>query len=233
MSSSLTRNIVRYSRGQKDRDCVFGYIRASQKAITENINQLFVPDIVMHLVLSYFHIAMDRWDLTAMGSEMKHSQINGSGLITLRSTKYQTAFLSEVIDYGGIYKWTFKIIDFNNRRAGYNYLIGIWKTKSQKSTTVLSETYFSKDYENMYGWLASCALKSSPDTTTCRQSYGTRIKNNDIVEMILDLETRMDLRFTLNGKDMGKAFDVEQTEYRAAVMLAASNNKIQLLPNQY
>ena len=60
--------------------------------------------------------------------------------------------------------------------------------------------------------------------------YGVEVKNEDVVEMCLDMNTLV-LSFSVNGIDYGKAFDVKQAKYRAFIVLGKKGNKIQLLPN--
>ena len=138
--------------GHRDRDFVFGYIKQFG-----SVNDIIVPDIVMHVVLSYYHIFSDEWDCNAMGDNMEVSEDN-----ILHKTSdlhhYQSTFLKGITSTG-MYKWRFRIIDYNHWNSHYNYLIGIWMIDSPKSTDDLVNDYVSRDCKHMYGYLAACGLK--------------------------------------------------------------------------
>ena len=53
-----------------------------------------------------------------------------------------------------------------------------------------------------------------------------------MVVMTLDLD-ELTLSYTLKGKDYGKAFDVEQTEYRAVVTLDGYQSRFSLVSYEY
>ena len=59
-----------------------------------------------------------------------------------------------------------------------------------------------------------------------------KCKIGDVITMILDLD-KLELYYIINGKQYPKAFSIEKTRYRAAVVLSAKRNKIKLLPNKY
>ena len=50
--------------------------------------------------------------------------------------------------------------------------------------------------------------------------------------MIIDLD-KLQLYYTINGKQYPTAFKIAKTRYRAAILLAHKGNKIKLLPNKY
>ena len=120
-------------------------------------NDFIIPDVVMHVVLLYYFTFSDEWDSNAMGTDM---QISKDAILQKTSDDvYQSAFLKQEIDTG-IYKWRFKIIDYNKWNSHYNYLIGIWMIESPDyDIDDLVNDYFSRDYAHMYGYLAACGLK--------------------------------------------------------------------------
>ena len=63
---------------------------------------------------------------------------------------------------------------------------------------------------------------------SCDKDYCCKCKAGDIIEMYLDFEV-MGLRYTINGKDYGQAFDIDHGEYRAAVCLHKDMGEIELL----
>ena len=58
--------------------------------------------------------------------------------------------------------------------------------------------------------------------------YGINPPNGSIIEMILDLNN-LTLSFIIDDKDYGKAFDVENGKYRAAIFFK-KGDAITLLP---
>ena len=61
-----------------------------------------------------------------------------------------------------------------------------------------------------------------------RKKYGCLCKQNDIIDMELNMND-LELKFIVNGKDYGKAYDLEQGSYRAAVYLYIPQCKIRIL----
>ena len=62
-------------------------------------------------------------------------------------------------------------------------------------------------------------LMDPSNTNKKLQSYGVDCQNGDILEMILNLN-QYTLRYKINGKDYGVAFeDIEKTKYRAAIFM--------------
>eukprot|EP01084_Bolivina_argentea_P208737 355759_1 len=235
--SSLVIEISKSSHGQKDINIVFGYIRKCESHLFHsNITYYTIPDLVIHLCLSYYHILMDKWHMDSLCDEFtveNETLITNNAEWTNDSDYHRTAFLSNIIE-SGQYKWTFQVLNYKGTSHGYNYFFGIHKISSSKDLKQLSKTYFTKDTKNVYGWLASCRmlLDLKCNVGSCNDDYGQEIKDNDIVEMCIDLYN-MHLKYIVNGKDYGKAFDIEKTKYRAAVLLSCQGNQIKLLPNQY
>eukprot|EP01084_Bolivina_argentea_P208738 355760_1 len=239
MMSLLVVEIAKSSYGQKDITIVFGYIRKCQSHLfPSNITYYTIPDLVIHLCLSYYHILMDKWHIDSLCDEFileNETLITNNAEWDNDSECYRTAFLSNIIE-SGKHKWTFQILNYKGKSHGYNYFFGIHKISSCRDLKELSKTYFTQDTKNVYGWLASCRmlldLSYDDDEGSCSERYGQEIKDNDIVEMCIDLYN-MQLKYIINGKDYGKAFDIEKTKYRAAVLLSCQGNQIKLLPNQY
>ena len=116
---------------------------------------------------------------------------------------------------------------------GWDWIIGVWKTNKSKKEYELCKTYFTPNIrDDGYGWLGSCQRLTGPKTPGCylnKKNYGKKLENGDIVEMILDLNKR-EIHWAINDKHYPIAYqNIEQCEYKAAVMLASRENKIKLL----
>ena len=59
-------------------------------------------------------------------------------------------------------------------------------------------------------------------------NYGIVCKNNDIIEMELNMN-ELFVKYIINGKDYGKAFDVTEGSYRAAVYLYHDGGKLRIV----
>ena len=64
------------------------------------------------------------------------------------------------------------------------------------------------------------------------KDYGVKIKDGDIIEMILNL-IDLTLSYKINNTDYGKAYDVDKTSYKVAATLCAKNTKWTLLSYQF
>ena len=57
------------------------------------------------------------------------------------------------------------------------------------------------------------------------KNYCPKCKEGDIIDMYLDLNN-FELKYSINDKDYGKAFDVENTSYRAVVCCGGSDDNL-------
>ena len=66
-------------------------------------------------------------------------------------------------------------------------------------------------------------------TTDCRK-YGSKVPlcAGDMIEMHLDV-LKLELSYSINGKNYGKAYVVDKDEYRAVIMMTAPGETWQFL----
>ena len=140
----------------------------------------------------------------------------------------QTAFLKTIIssDIGNIFYWKFKF-DLHIENGVIGTAIGIWKTNIG-DIIKLKNSCFCWWGNNCYTFISAKAKLTNGDYGVSDKSYGIKCKTNDIVEMIVDMK-KLEIKFKVNNIDYGKAYDIEDTTYRAAVYLNDVGNKIRLL----
>ena len=131
-----------------------------------------------------------------------------------------TAFVAEKGD-GPISRWTFKIEEIIEPGLWCDFVIGIIDVKNDLKHHV-SNKYFCS-CPNGQGFIAGYGKLSY---YYCE--YGIRCNNGDIIEMELNMDERC-LKYIINGKDYGVAFDVPRGNYRAAVYLYKTGNKLRIL----
>ena len=150
-------------------------------------------------------------------------------MIHLKLTKIKdenfTTYLTKIVTEG-IHRWKFKIIECLESPPE----IGLIKIPSneEKSYAPNLNQYFVKGGIG-YAYITSTGRISNPISGYSGKKYGVKCKNNDIIDMHLDLE-KYELRYYVNNKDQGKAYDVdEEIRYKAAITMDDVGSKIQLI----
>ena len=163
----------------------------------------------------------DSWD---EHFKANYLEIDDKSIInTADGYEYGSAYLKRVV-YDGIHKWKFRIDKY---RSGWQ-LIGVFKTKYN----AITQTYFERNQNQSYGFVLNNGWLSDPQTNGGKlKDYGVKCVDGDIVEMTLNM-IDLCLSFKINDIDYGKAFDVEQTSYKAAVTLRNKDTKFTLLSYQ-
>ena len=198
---------------------VYGYFREHRQFLFGNDESVAVPPLIIHICLLFYYY--DTWDKQYIGKEL---QIDADNPDIVRypdgnnTHMYNSAFLTRVCDSndGGIYYWKFKLISM---QCVWN-IIGVWKVEENKIPP--RNTYFTNGKDVAYGLcLTNGKLVKVATGGSTNKLYADPIKANDIIEMYLDFDN-MELRFTINNKDYGKAFDIAKSKYRAAICLQNS-----------
>jgi len=202
---------------------VDGFIRRAQSTV-----ERVIPTLVNHIVLIL--LVHDRWDEDLIGPLLELNQhthtvtMNGDDL---RREFPQSAFLRTVVDRGQ-YKWRFQWMKLNYA-LHWSCTIGIWKCGQGFSPRI--DGVFTLGQHVAYGFAANAGTLVDPSTGSGGDGgrrYGAPCSDNDIVEMCIDLD-RLELGYTINGKDYGPAFEIEKTAYRAAVNLCKINDSIRIV----
>ena len=227
----------------KTKKIVFGFIRNSQNYFPQNNSYYNIPDLVIQICLLYY-LMNDKFDKKCIGESMKLNEKEQT--ITMENETSNSAFLTNIIDHG-IHHWRFKIKQCAKLRGSENNwggewytTLGIWKVKSDDNEEKLPiNTYFSEKYKGSrsYGFAYNIGElldidgglpKDSGNSTDDKFKYGIKCTTNDIIDMICDLE-KYELRFNINTKKYGKAFDIEKCKYRAVINLYTQSDSITLI----
>ena len=189
--------------------------------------------IINYLCMKYYHELKDKFDSTLHGTSMGVTANN----VCLRSkidVCAKPAFLANVARVG-FHHWKFEVSRGTLRDFRWsNLCIGIWNDKIDPEANTEELNYYLKDngapcYYGLNG--VRGALRGGIDGDG-RKMYCKPVENDDIIEMYLDLKLN-ELKYSVNGKDCGKAFDVESGEYRAVIGLSWLEEKVELLQYNY
>ena len=87
----------------------------------------------------------------------------------------------------------------------------------------LNHLYYWNSQKSSFGlYLGTGELRGGEKGLVNKEKYCPKSKGCNIVEMCLDLNN-MELKYIINNKDYGKAFDIPPGEYRVGVCLAWNN----------
>ena len=203
---------------QRDKSSVNGYIREiEEKSFSNDSFYKIIPMIINYLCMKYYHESRDEFDPELHGTDMKVTDKEVSNM----KDCYRSAFLSNIVSKG-IHKWKFQSI------AGQ--FIGICNDSVRNEWKYLNDWYYCNTASSSYGlFLKTGQLRGGKKGLYHREKYcPPRSSCGDVIEMCLDLN-RMELKFVINDKDYGKAFDVPPGNYRVGVCSHANATGFKLL----
>ena len=226
MSDALT-----YSQAQRVNDelAVKGFIRT-----TESISTFNIPIEIVNICIEYYHISKDRFDptlhsdLIAVSENTAYVKADGIKCYILNN-----AYLSNIVD-NGCHHWEFKVNQIDLKSFLY---IGIWNNIIDPIDYCRGFIQcFKVDYDHKiplyygvnfkYGKLRGTNISD----TASRQYCDRGINVGDVIHMYLDLE-KNELRYDINDKIFGKAFNIPPASYRAVVSFGIDfeDHEIELL----
>eukprot|EP01084_Bolivina_argentea_P209043 356177_1 len=198
----------------KSKLIVYGYLREFQNNTFGEISKINpyynMPQIVENICLIYYYL-YDKWDSQYIAKvhtlNEKNQCIEHTG-----EPFYQSSFCSTIADCGK-YHWKFKIKHVPKQHGWI--VIGIWKTMSKRKPPI--HTYFTEgdSYDSGYGYVVTEANITNASGGGRGGSYGVTCKSGDIVDMLLNFDN-LTLKYSVNDKDMGIAFLITNTPYKAA-----------------
>ena len=111
--------------------------------------------------------------------------------------------------------------------------VGLFKNKYDSKQVI--NTYFGTSingtYDTSYEYscdLAKLIIRGNKFDEYREVTYGVHVKPNDIVGIHVDFEEK-ELSFSINGKNYGKAFDIDnKMEYRIVVCMHHCHGKLQI-----
>ena len=202
---------------------VLGYIRQYEK-----VNKIHIPQGIVLVFILFYGNDSDEWDPKFISYTMKLTDRTVTQTLDAEGSSYCKRIIES-----GIFKWKFKI---DQCKGGF--ILGIWKIKNNTTTPPLkvwftkNETPFSQRHKPesaaVYGFHSKTSCLTRNDGWALGPEYGIYPANDSIIEMILDLN-KLTLSYIIDGKDYGKAFDVEKSKYRAAVFFYTKGDAITLL----
>ena len=197
---------------------VYGYINDKNNFFL-NIN---IPTDIILTILLFYNYYDDEFDNEYCG----YTTIDKNNQICTQ-TKYGhgTAYLKKLV-YSGIHKWKFKILYAIDN---YWFLIGICKIN--ENYKYKKSGCYSFGVDKGYGFFLGTAQIMNRNSGRQKRdsNYGVRVKTNDIIEMILDMD-KLQLSYTINDIEYGKACNVEKAKYKAVVDMFNLKHSLQLLP---
>ena len=138
------------------------------------------------------------------------------------------AFLSNSFE-SGVHCFKFKINKCQTSNL-WRQTLGIWRviTNDDAELPMTTSCFGVKYKDRTYGFANSIGKLKGTSSFTAWNSYGVATKTGDIIIMYCDLN-QMELRFTINGKDYGKAFDIKPGKYKAVIDLCDKDDSITLV----
>ena len=205
---------------RRDESGVNGYIREIEKnSFSNHAFYKEIPKIINDLCCEYYHESKDRFHPKLHGTKLKMQTVQA---IHDNSFGTNSAFLSNIVSKG-IHKWRFRQI---GQPATF---IGIIDNSIDFTKYFLYESYYWELPSSSFGVLLEEGWLHGGDKGLYhKRQYCPLTRNNDIIEMCLDFHN-MELKFIINEKDYGKAFDIAAGEYRAGVCLSWNSTGFELL----
>ena len=207
----------------RNTNLIFGWVRDQIKDL------VVVPVALQLLCLSFLIFIKDVFDLKLICDGLNTdnnivSKVNDDNVFKSASCYFKNILLK------GKNIWLFQITHYSP-----NALIGIYNNKYPVKYTDESfhKSYYCRDewdnYHNRgYGLHLNGTLTNIHELGWYGAKYSYHCKNNDMIEMILDLQNGI-LSYKINSKYYGKAFDIEIGEYRAAITVSSMDCSIKFI----
>ena len=231
MASSVIKKQDSYNDVLKksNKISVDGYIRQiEQNSFSIHTFYRNIPIVINYLCMKYYHESKDRFDPGLHGDDV----ITTNNKITKRRYKWNSgsAFLSNIVskDY---HEWRFEVVNFSYMRFE-DLHFGICNNEIDLTKYLNTICFplcgiFNMELETKsFGFnVWDRDLRDRDKKIFCPQSKTTGY----IVDMCLDLNA-LELRFKINHKDYGKAFDIPAgSTWRACVTLYGEDIMITLV----
>ena len=161
--------------------------------------------------------------------------MNNNNKCQLKRNIASSVFLSNIVSKG-IHQWRFKYESNNTKYGGGTMYIGIINNQIDATKYLIDKCYpleakpselFGKAYGGNF-----CRGQLRGDKKREKERYCPRCKNGDIIDMFLDFKNK-ELRYYINDRDYGKAFDIKDGSYRASVTLYYSKDRLTLMFYKY
>lgn len=197
--------------------------RVTVTAYVHNVEKLFpdepfynIPDLILFICMAYYYDP-EGWDPKLCDEKIK---IEKDTITVLRCSPnhwYSSISMKKYIEpKSGIHTWTFRI---DNKNSSW-HVLGIWKLDKE----------FERVYKHGYGYVLSEGFLANPNKYgSFGRQYGIHCKNNDVIEMIVDMD-KLCISYKVNDQELGIAFkDIEETKYKAGLTTCYENTQFTFL----
>ena len=208
---------------RRNKDLAFGYVKQSEKK-----HKSTIPDMIKYLCLLFLNSNKDQ--LMYIIHQNGYEWTVVSSVKTLLIGMQITPFFGKCRKHKDSY---LKVQMRTSKKYLHSDQIGIWKVNYGDPIVEIGHCFFDgitdiKDKAHTisvgYGLDSRGNLSNPMNAEVAGREFATEWKKNDIIEMKLDFN-KLELSFKINEKDYGKAFDIEDTKYRAAITFAAQSTK--------
>eukprot|EP01084_Bolivina_argentea_P183626 316831_1 len=208
---------------QRDKHTINGYMRHMEMEIFSSESFYNnIPLIINYLCVKYYHISTDRFNHALHGDNMK---VTDNKISFEFNSAYQTtsAFLSNTV-HSGCHHWKFRLNCFGNDQP--LIYVGVWKSGYDPQIALNLPFCSPQVHGDKALYALNCGfgkLRGCVNIKIIGLKYCNECIDGDIVDMYLDLNNH-ELKYSVNDKDCGKAFDVEVNQsYTAVVCFGESN----------
>ena len=208
---------------------VVGYIREIEnKSFSNHPFYRNIPQIINYFCMKYYHQSTDRFDPELHGDCITRTD----NKIAKRLYSTSSAFLSNYVDKD-YHEWRFTVMSVSNCYCD-TIFFGICNNQIQfrkylnKFCYPMSGSFFQMELQTKAFGL-NVWQRGLRGGNNDEKIYCDVCKRGDIIDMCLDLNT-LELRYKINDKDYGKAFDIPPgSSWRACVSLFGQDNVVRLI----
>ena len=203
-----------------------GYIRVIQSLFDESNGYYNITTYINQICSIYYFCQYDSWNVelksykfTINGNTASHTGYYGY-------YGYATVFLSNIVEKGE-HHWKFKVKKYSQDS---NLIFGIWNIKHDP-LSIINDKWIGNTPNSSYAFDFSCAelnIHSSKNEWTGQETYGVICSRGSIIQISVDFN-RLQLSFTINDINYGKAFDIKHGKYLCAISSNGKGNAIDLL----
>ena len=226
-----------------------GYIRNVEKLFIHSNPAIYIPIDVRRVCLLFVVTNDDTFSIINCCQDIRIISKENTEMVVLSSSKCTASgcvyLCNQVVS--GIHHWKFKLINLGETRWRYqasskSMMIGIFNAKYSKELygsafNIVDSSEDDDIYNDLattgYGLSTHGELSIDPESEFlwqpgCNRRYAGRMRENMIIEMILDSNT-WTLNYSINRKRQNRAFDIEEGIYCAVIVMRQMDQCISLI----
>ena len=207
---------------EKSQCLVFGFVKKeTKKLLADESLYCNISDLIIWIIISYYQLT-DEWDPPYTNGSYK---IYNKDLLIKQVDNIGSVVLKHIVSKG-IFRWRFKIENIVNWCTS-GFVIGIINS-DQDLVKVANGIFTRTSGSRICGKGFDVGLAQITDSC---DDYGIKCKNGDIIEMELNMNELYNyVKYIINDKDYGEAFEVEPGNYRAAIYIFEARNELRIIP---